>query len=40
MTRSSVAQLIYYDRGVGTYAGEKLRGGVLGHGLDKILYYA
>lgn len=40
MTRSGVAQLIYYDRGVGTDAGEKLRGGALGHGLDKNLYDA
>lgn len=35
-----VAQLIYYDRGVGTDAGEKVRGGALGHGLDKNLYEA
>lgn len=40
MTRSGVAQLIYYDRGVGTDAGEKIRGGALGHGLDKNLYDA
>ncbi len=35
-----VSQLIYYDRGVGSDAGEKLRGGALGHGLDKNLYEA
>lgn len=35
-----VAQLIYYDRGVGTDKGEKLRGGAMGHGLDKNLYDA
>jgi uncharacterized protein (DUF2235 family) len=35
-----VAQLIYYDRGVGTDPGEKIRGGALGHGLDKNLYDA
>lgn len=35
-----VAQLIYYDRGVGSDDGEKLRGGALGHGLDRNLYEA
>lgn len=35
-----VAQLIYYDRGVGSDKGEKIRGGALGHGLDKNLYDA
>lgn len=35
-----VAQLIYYDRGVGSDAGEKVRGGALGHGLDQNLYEA
>ncbi|MEH6678175.1 phospholipase effector Tle1 domain-containing protein [Phenylobacterium sp.] len=35
-----VSQLIYYDRGVGSDAGEKVRGGALGHGLDKNLYEA
>lgn len=35
-----VAQLIYYDRGVGSDDGEKFRGGALGHGLDTNLYEA
>lgn len=35
-----VAQLIYYDRGVGSDKGEKIRGGALGYGLDKNLYDA
>lgn len=36
----NVAQLIYYDRGVGSDAGEKVRGGAFGHGLDMNLYEA
>lgn len=34
------AQLIYYDKGVGTDEGEKLSGGAFGAGLDKNLYEA
>ena len=33
-------QLIYYDKGVGTDEGEKLKGGAFGFGLDKNLYEA
>ena len=32
-----VGQLVYYDAGLGTQFGEKLRGGVLGYGLGKNL---
>lgn len=34
------AQLIYYDKGVGTDEGEKVSGGAFGAGLDKNLYEA
>lgn len=34
---NNVAQLIYYDEGVGTGKGEKLRGGAFGAGLEKNL---
>lgn len=40
ISKKGVSQLIYYDRGVGSDAGEKFRGGALGHGLDKNLYEA
>lgn len=40
MTRKDVAQLIYYDKGVGTDEGEKIKGGAFGFGLDKNLYEA
>lgn len=35
-----VAQLIYYDKGVGTDEGEKLKGSAFGFGMDKNLYEA
>lgn len=37
MAPDGTAQLIYYDEGVGTEKGEKLRGGMFGKGLEKNL---
>lgn len=40
MAKDGVAQLIYYDKGVGTDKGEKVKGGAFGYGVDKNLYEA
>jgi uncharacterized protein (DUF2235 family) len=36
----ALQQLVYYDAGIGTQFGEKIRGGMFGYGLDDVIIHA